>query len=145
MERRVLIQDCERPMPSVDLIPYDSMKHADEIKSWLKARFLDSSMVDDYPEDTWVSVHGADLIAAAALGKSDTPMSFIVGMVTNPSAEAVLRNLSIDALTKQIIQKSKYLGFKQLFAWTENPSILKRSFEYGFKPINQIMIALEGN
>lgn len=130
-------------MPSVDIIPYDSITMSDEIKSWLTSRFLDPSMVDDYPEDTWVSIHGTKLIAAAALGKSNTPLAFLFGLVTNPVADSELRHLSIDALTKQILKTSRYLGFKQVLAWTKDSGVLKRSFDHGFNPIHQIMMGID--
>lgn len=130
-------------MLSVEVIPFDSLTMSDAVKSWLSQRSLNCSAIDEYPEDTWMAMHENEFIACGSLVKTNTTVAFLHGLTTNPKSVPMLRHLAIDEIVKKIIKTAQYLGFKTLFAWTEDSGILKRSFEYGFKPINQIMIGVD--
>jgi hypothetical protein len=114
---------------------------AELIKPWLLERKMDPSLMDHYPEHSWVAIED-EMIAAGGLC-IDLPMAAVVGLVTNPSAPSDSRSLAIDLITLKIIQKAKVLGAKQILAWTGNEGILKRSFDHGFRVLPETMMILD--
>lgn len=137
------IRDSKQEFKLVDIISYDKEKHRVHIEEWLSHREMNPALGEDLPSHSYVAVLDDFPVAAAGLLKSDSEDAFLMGLITNPSAGNYLRSEAIDELTEYIIQKSKRLGFKRLFAWSSHESVIERSKLHGFEVMNQVMIGLD--
>lgn len=127
----------------MDIILYEQIKHEPYIKEWLSHRDLNNSLSGDLPENSYLAVHENLPIAAAGFLKTNGDVALLVGLITNPLASIFLRSDAVDELTKHIIKKSEYLGFKKLLSWSKNKSVIERSKKHGFEEIPQVMMGVE--
>lgn len=114
--------------------------HAGFIRFWLSSRNLSHTWSDDLPESGFISFQGDDAIAAGFLRKIGIYNGMMEGFITNPKADADLRDLSLDLLAKACIKKAKQLHLKQIMAYSVDERTLLRSQKFGFEKLPHTLI-----
>lgn len=104
----------------------------DKVKEWAPSYLTR----EDLPRHVWIAYHEDKPIAMAALRMSEHPMCVLDSMATCSAAPAEARNEALDFLTCAIADKAKELGYKTIFAYTTESSIITRALKHKFDAIN---------
>lgn len=64
------------------------------------------------------------------------------GLVSNPYLGSIIRHDALNKIVKQLIEDAKALKLQGIYAFTVDKSVLLRSESFGFKVIDQSVIAL---
>jgi N-acetylglutamate synthase-like GNAT family acetyltransferase len=97
----------------------------------------------ELPGHTYCAVVKDKIVAIAALRLMEGEICCIDSMATNPNFESTIRHEALDCLTKTILELAKNLGFKKVFAYTKEPSIIERAERHGFVVTKQKIITKE--
>lgn len=99
----------------------------------------------ELPGHTYCAVVKDEIVAIAALRLMEGEVCCIDSMATNQNFESTIRHEALDCLTKTILDLAKNLGFKKIFAYTREPSIIERAERHGFSLTKQKIITKEIN
>jgi N-acetylglutamate synthase-like GNAT family acetyltransferase len=111
----------------------------------LKSRNMPVELIDDLPENGFVIIDlsdsGRTAIAAGFLRKIENNFGLLDAFVTHAQYPPYKRNEALLLLVERLVERAKDLRLSQLFAWSSNPSILKRADQKGFKNLNTQMVS----
>jgi hypothetical protein len=126
--------DSKLPEAQVKIIirQFNVDEHLKFINEWLIARNMHEITSEDIPQLGYILFHENLPVVTAFLRVCEGDMGFLEGLTTNPEAHSLIRNIGIDAITNQIVKKSKDLGMKRIIAWSLDSGTLLRSEKHGF-------------
>lgn len=106
---------------------------ASTLAQWLTERGLDASVIDELPRIGYVAYHKGLPISAAFLRLMEgDSTSMVDSMVSDPKADAKLRDQANSLLTDRLIQEARVLGLKQVIALSIDPNTIERAKRHGF-------------
>lgn len=114
--------------------------HYEHLSNWLKARNMDS--YHNLPACGYVVYDNDLLVAAAFLRRVEGDFGMFDNLCSNPDAPSESRNLAIDMLARQIIDKCGALDINGLLAWSSDKNTLERSIKHGFKVVPGVVITM---
>lgn len=85
------------------------------------------------PKTGLVVYHGDQPVCLGFLYSTDSAISWIEFMVTNPEAGLRSRVEGLDKLIKDLVQIAYEKGAKTIFTSSDNPSLIKKLGDHGFK------------
>lgn len=104
--------------------------HFSEVSTWYEARGV--RITPDSLSHTGFIVPG---IAAGFLMLTDTSACILEPFIANPEATAEERDDALNTIIAKLILEAKAMKFKRIFGFSNNPPMLKRAQEFGFKVI----------
>jgi hypothetical protein len=98
---------------------------------------------EELPGHTFIAVNDSKVVAIAGLRLCEGPVCMLDSLATDQSQESHIRSKAIDFLVDTIKAKAVELGFKTIICFSQEPSIINRSFAHGFKLTHQAMLVKE--
>lgn len=94
------------------------------------------------PKIGYMALMNGHPIAAGFLRRVEGGYAQMDGLTSNPHFGSKIRHLGINLVVNSLISDAKDLELKGILAFTEDQGILKRSESFGFKQVNQTLIAM---
>lgn len=94
-----------------------------QIETWLKDRSMKVFHPRILPENGYI----VDEVCALFLYKTDSDISYIENLITNPHSEQEYRNLCINAVIEACFSRATELGYKFVMGVTDNFQVVKRA------------------
>jgi len=97
----------------------------------------------DLPGHTFCAAVNNEIVAFAGLRLMEGELCCIDSVASNQTFESSVRHEALEKLAKTLLDLARNLGFKRVIAFTEEPCILKRADNLGFRVSNQTILAKE--
>jgi hypothetical protein len=104
----------------------------DIIAKWWPCHNWPVMPYDALPESGLIIYSESTPIVAAWLYKTDSSISWLEFMVSNPDVDKKVRGEAIDLLINSLIELAQSSGFKIIFSSIRVPRLIKRMEECGF-------------
>lgn len=122
---------------------FNRKHHAHFINRMLVDRGMDSSLTDELPPYGYVIFHRRKVLAAGFFRRLEHCATAMVdSYITDPSAQAGLRNQALDLLTSVLASKAAKIGISRFIAMTTESNILTRSLKHGWEVLSHQCIGL---
>lgn len=137
------IQGLKRPIPSVEVIPFEWKDHFFIIKNWLHDHGLGEHILRELPKIGAIAFDSEGPVAACFLRKIEScNYALVDGLISDPKSSGKRRYYALNAVSAYIIGKAKEIGMKQILAYTEDAGTLKRSKGFSFAELPHTMMVL---
>lgn len=103
------------------------------INNWLNHRGTNSVTRHDLPEMGYIAFERLKPLAAVFLRKCEGNIGIVDSLITNPTVEAKIRDLTLDILINHIVSVAKSRKIKFLLGYTKDENTLMRSIRLGFE------------
>lgn len=128
---------------AIDVIAYDPEKHFEILQSWRRGHELNPYSKEDLPEFGFLAWSKGIYYAAAFLRRVEAgPYALLDSLIANPKTFGKIRYFSINDVVQTCIEKSRELGFREIFALSVDVGTLKRSQKFGFLILPHVSIVL---
>lgn len=108
--------------------PFNLRTDYSEVATWWKAH----GWPEIPPEALSPTGFVVDGICAGWFYKTDSKLSWIEWVVSNPSVEPEVRGAGLDALMGRLIEEGRRLGFSSMFSSISNKRLIERYKKHGF-------------
>lgn len=98
-----------------------------QICNWAQTGYDTEYCLDFFPK-TGLIVDG---IAAIFLYSTDSKVCFLENMISNREADKEQKDIALDLLLESAFKKAKDLGFRVVYASTNNTKVIVRAFKHG--------------
>lgn len=129
-------------MDNFDSRPFEPLHDLEMVNSWLRQRGHDPFVDDQVPDIGLIGLYMEAPCCAIFLRRCDKGLGIIDGLVSTPRATPEVRHLALDLICHRILEIAATLGIKNILAFTEDETVLRRSLKHGFKKSKLQMIAL---
>lgn len=116
-----------------------SIKDLPAIRDWLPEKLWNDSL----PGHTFGAFYEGNIVAFASLRLMEGEMCFLDSMASDQRVAGAIRHEALDLIVEKIFDTAKELGFKRIFATTEDTTIVVRAFKHGFKLSQHAVITRE--
>lgn len=103
------------------------------INKWLAHRDVKSVTRHDIPEMGYIAFERVKPIAAIFLRKCEGNVGIIDSLITDPTADPKLRDITLDILINHIVNVAKSRKIRFLLGYTKDENTLVRSLRLGFE------------
>jgi hypothetical protein len=110
-----------------DLERYDPAIHRGEVAGWYAAQ--KAAWDPESVSDEGVIRRG---VAAGWFWRTNGPVAFIEGVITNPEATREQRHVALNSIHEWAKGRAKVCGARKLVALIEHDGLAKRAQEYGY-------------
>lgn len=111
----------------------------DEINGWYVAHGRPAIVRSDLPAFGVIEPG----VGCAFLYRTDSAVGLLDGVVTNPRADPEMRHRAFVAGFLVIEAEAKRLGVTRLLAMCQHPDTVRRTVEYGYRPVATYLTAKE--
>lgn len=98
------------------------------IREWYLDREMNPPTTDEFPTVGFI----VESIAAGFLYKTDSSICLFEGVITNKECSAKQRNEALCLIAIAVLKAAKDFGFKKIFAFSEEETMIQRARELGF-------------
>lgn len=120
----------------MEILKYNKKLHEAELKQLLIAHGLDESNLLKVPKNGTICRYESKLVAAGFIRLMENNMGMLDSYITNPEFSSELRNQALDFITTSLICQAKHLEIQELMAISAHDSIINRSLNHSFKPVD---------
>jgi len=118
-------------------------EHLGEMNSWLRARDVLPSPMDDLPAIGYIVKHEDKIIATAFLRRIEGNIGLFDGLATNPKMASEIRHHAIELLIKKVFKIAKESGINKMIAYSKDNSIFERAEIHGFTKTPFVLLTKE--
>ena len=116
------------PGRDLHVLPYNPDRHLPMLQQW--ATGWDGIAIQ--PELLPRSGFVVEDLSALFLYRTDSPVAYLDGIITNPSSDAVDRSAAIDLVVGAAFDAARADGYRVLIAVTPRAAIIERARRLGF-------------